>query len=59
MPAAEYKFISGTAHAVQRELTVPSMQGWKPILMSSAATGGNLPVVNITIVLEHVPGAHA
>jgi hypothetical protein len=49
MPVTEYKIISGTAHGIQGELTVLAMQGWKPILMSSAVAGGDRPIVNITI----------
>jgi hypothetical protein len=57
MPATEYKLIMGTGRQVEAELVQLAMKGWKPILLSSTSTGGDRPVTQITIVLEHIPGA--
>jgi hypothetical protein len=59
MPATEYKLVSGTHQAIQGELTQLTMKGWKPVLMCSAVAGGDRPIIHITIMLEHVPAAHA
>jgi len=62
LPASEYKIIHGTIRNVEVELTTLAMKGWKPILFSSMVVPGPTPtpttaLVNVTMVLEHVPGA--
>ncbi len=57
MPVAEYKVIIGNGRQVNEQLVQEGKKGWKPILMSTTVTGGQAPVVQVAIVLEHLPGA--
>jgi hypothetical protein len=50
----EYKVIAASSQAgLQKELVQAASQGWKPILMTSAAVE---KVLIITVILEHVLG---
>jgi len=60
--ASEWNISHGRIRRAVVELTTRAMKGWKPILFSSMVVPGPTPtpttaLVNVTMVLEHVPGA--
>jgi hypothetical protein len=52
---AEYKVISSNdTNSLQHLINAAAMEGWKPILMTSAAM---TPVIVNTVILEHKIGS--
>lgn len=51
---SEYKVIhTGSSAKLHQELVKAGMEGWKPILMSTAAAE---KMLHFTVILEHVLG---
>jgi hypothetical protein len=53
-PPTLYKLIHNTPEKINSELTQSAMGGWKPILMTTEVTTGN--IINVFVILEHLPG---